>query len=140
MDSKSSSSTSMGFDYSEEEFTNGGKSFKLPNILFHCATLTQLSRHCDFCPPAIFLLLTPSVPSLTYVNITTEKLQYSIASSPSLDCLSLKNCKDLESITLTSKQLRRLTIANSLWGASHIKIIAPKLESFIYLGTRIFGD
>ena len=133
---------SMGFDYSEEEFTNGGKSFKLPNILFQCKTLTHLSlSHCDFCPPANFSGFdTLCSLSLTYVSITAEKLQHCISNSPSLECLSLKNCKNLESIIVTSKQLRRLNIVNSLWEASHIEITAPKLESFIYHGTHIFGD
>lgn len=134
---------SMGTDPWTGEFTNGGRPLKLPDCLFKCKSLTNLSlSHCDFCPPPDFSGLDALQSlSLSYVSIANDMLHIMVANCPLLDGLSLKRCPSLNSIKVSGQdiQIQRLTVVEC-WDLWEMEICAPRLRSFIYYGEHIFGD
>ncbi|ONK74715.1 uncharacterized protein A4U43_C03F9400 [Asparagus officinalis] len=78
--------------------------------------------------------------SLSYVNLTGNKLQQLISNCPLLDALSIINCSSEDSVTISSQRLQKFTFVNSNWEILGINISTPNLESFIYHGIHIFGE
>ncbi|XP_010932063.1 F-box/FBD/LRR-repeat protein At1g13570 [Elaeis guineensis] len=134
---------SMGSDPLTGELTNGGHPLKLPDCLFKCKSLTNLSlSHCDFCPPPDFSGFNGLQSlSLSYVSIADDMLHFMVANCPLLDSLSLKSCQNLNSIKVSGEdiQIQRLTVIQC-WDAWEMEVRAPRLRSFIYYGEHIFGD
>lgn len=133
---------SMGFHKTNFEFDKG-TSFRLPDSLYRCNSITQLSlSHCNFHPPLDFISF-PALQSLslTCVNIRAHVLETMITNSPQLYSLSLVNSSwvDMdESIKVLAQELRRLAIIEC-WFMG-IEICAPKLQSFIFYGEYYFGS
>ncbi|KAH7675700.1 RNI-like protein [Dioscorea alata] len=124
-------------------FTNGGKSFKLPDFLFHCKSLTYLSlRCCDFNPPSGFTGF-PQLWSLSFKDmvVTDDTVTNMLAVCLNLECLRFDNCSTLKRINISAPnlQVKNLTILNC-YDAYGILISAPKLQSFIYHGECYFSD
>lgn len=118
-------------------YIDGKVAFVLPNSLFECNTLTNLSlSRCDIASPfdvSGFRGLRQL--SLSHVNITNDMLERMLVDCRALESLSIKSCLLLSEIRITGPELRlqKLTIMDC-FEAYDLEISAPKLQSLIYYG------
>lgn len=121
-----------------DEFTESEKKrFKLPSYLFGCKTITHLKlRRSDFSIPSNFSgfsFLTDLC--LFNVNITDELLERMLATCPSLEILSLRECFELSVVNICGENLRLKSLAYlDNMCSSELKIHAPNLRVFHFNG------
>lgn len=112
------------------------KPFKVPNCIFTSNSLTQLNlARCDFNLPLNFSgLCSLKTLYLRWVHITDEMLERTILNCPFLEKLTLRECKDLSSIKISSPdlQLKSLTLVDCY--ATYLEMLAPNLQSFHFNG------
>ncbi|KAJ4782730.1 F-box protein [Rhynchospora pubera] len=130
---------SQGISSSAFEFCMDDRmSFLIPNSLFNGNSLTHLSlSRCNFSDPldsANFVGL--SSLSLDSMNLLTDAMLTNIVKyCVSLESLFIKRCELLEFVKFVGDKLklRKLVIVDCRTLLA-IKILAPKLESFVYYG------
>ncbi|KAK3432011.1 hypothetical protein EUGRSUZ_E04094 [Eucalyptus grandis] len=129
------------------EFGHPCTAYKIPRCIFRCGTLRELHlqmKH-DLKLPSIICLPNLKVLILVDVPFGDDKSLEKLLSCPSLEKLSLENCKwDLEVLEISAPNLLHLNIVEyssfSDIGSCQVRIHGTFIKSFDYYGDLHYDD